>query len=38
LTTWYLSLVNVDLTIGSKDLPKEAHKAFKSKQAKKEKK
>jgi hypothetical protein len=33
-----LSIVNVDNTIGSKDLPKEAHKAFKPKQGKKDKK
>lgn len=31
-------MVNLDHTIGSKDLPKEAHKAFKPKHVKKEKK
>lgn len=33
LTSWYSSLVATDSTIGSKDLPKEAHKAFKGKKA-----
>lgn len=37
LTAWYLSLVETDPTIGTKDLPKEAHKAFKPKHEKKEK-
>ena len=31
LTAWYLNIVGLDNTIGSKDLPKEAHKAFKAK-------
>ena len=31
IVAWYLSLVATDATIGSKDLPKEAHKAFKAK-------
>lgn len=31
LAAWYLGLVALDATIGSKDLPKDAHKAFKTK-------
>lgn len=38
LTTWYLSLVETDATVGSKDLPKESHKAFKPKPKKEDKK
>lgn len=38
VTAWYLSIVAVDATVGTKDLPKEAHKAFKGKQQKQEKK
>lgn len=38
LTAWYLGLVAVDATIGSKDLPKDAHKAFKAKPKKENKK
>lgn len=38
VTAWYLSVVAVDATVGSKDLPKEAHKAFKGKQQKQQKK
>jgi glutathione S-transferase len=38
LTAWYLSIVATDAVIGSKDLPKEAHKAFKGKHQKHEKK
>lgn len=38
VTAWYLSVVAVDATVGSKDLPKEAHKAFKGKQQKPQKK
>jgi translation elongation factor EF-1beta len=38
LTAWYLSIVATDVTIGSKDLPKEAHKAFKKKGKKEDKK
>jgi glutathione S-transferase len=38
VTAWYLSLVATDVVIGSADLPKEAHKAFRAKQAKQEKK
>jgi glutathione S-transferase len=30
-TAWYLSLVATDAIIGSKDLPKDSHKAFKPK-------
>jgi len=38
VTAWYLSLVATDAIIGSADLPKEAHKAFRAKQPKQEKK
>lgn len=38
LTAWFLGLVATDATIGSKDLPKEAHKAFKAKPKKENKK
>jgi len=31
LTAWYLSVAATDKTIGSTDLPKEAHKLFKGK-------
>lgn len=31
---WYLSMIQLDSSIGSKDLPKEAHKAFRKNQKK----
>ena len=38
LTAWYLSIVASNNAVGSCDLPKEAHKAFKGKKAQKEEK
>lgn len=38
ITAWYLSLVATDAIIGSKDFPKDSHKAFKPKKDKKEEK
>lgn len=37
VTNWYLALVSADSTIGPKDLPKDAHKAFKPKEKKQSK-
>jgi hypothetical protein len=34
LTAWYVTLATTDALIGSKDLPKDAHKAFKGKKEK----
>ncbi len=38
IVAWYLALVATDATIGPKELPKEAHKAFKAKPKKENKK
>ena len=38
LTAWYVSIAGTDKNIGSTDLPKEAHKAFKGKKAHKQEK
>lgn len=35
LTAWYLAIAATDKTVGSSDLPKEAHKLFKGKKAQK---
>lgn len=38
LTSWYLGVAATDKTIGSTDLPKEAHKSFKGKKVQKQEK